>query len=266
MEPAYGTHMPSSVPWDLKMSAIDSNGQASAWSQWESLCSWALGNWPIKCFVKNLRVGLEVCHLVEWCAEVVRHIQGRGYRDHPIWGRRKYEEENPWGSGGHKNSCRKETGFPRGFFPKSPHFGLQCFLRSLGVPLWTRKLLPLLPSSIVPPDILVILLMVCRAGPVMLSKSYPQPTTPLPCASFICLPSSLGLWSWQENLWNRHSWMALHAGQGKRGLFPWLKSSNQFREKYHMKSKYYRLGQARVFLYNHADMQGFTALLHPWCQ
>lgn len=117
MEPAYGTHMPSSVPWDLKMSAIDSNGQASAWSQWESLCSWALGNWPIKCFVKNLRVGLEVCHLVEWCAEVVRHIQGRGYRDHPIWGRRKYEEENPWGSGGHKNSCRKETGFPRGFFP-----------------------------------------------------------------------------------------------------------------------------------------------------
>lgn len=45
-----------------------------------------------------------------------------------------------------------------------------------------------------------------------------------------------------------------------------LKSSNQFREKYHMKSKYYHLGQARVFLYNHADMQGFTALPLPWCQ
>lgn len=57
--------------------------------------------------------------------------------------------------------------------------------------------------------------------------------------------------------------MALHSGQGKTGLFPWFKRSNQFREKYHTKSKYCRPSQARVFLYNHADMQGLQTCLSP---
>lgn len=57
--------------------------------------------------------------------------------------------------------------------------------------------------------------------------------------------------------------MALHSGQEKGGLFPWLKCSNQFREKYHMKSKYCCPGQARVFLYDHADMQGLQPRLSP---
>lgn len=36
----------------------------------------------------------------------------------------------------------------------------------------------------------------------------------------IYLPSPLRLLNWQGNIWNRHSWMALHAGQEKGGLFP----------------------------------------------
>lgn len=57
--------------------------------------------------------------------------------------------------------------------------------------------------------------------------------------------------------------MALHSGQGKAGLFPWLKCSNQFREKYHMKSKYCCPSQQRVFLHSHADMQGLQPCLSP---
>ena len=85
----------------------------------------------------------------------------------------------------------------------------------------------------------------------------------LPQPSLICLPSPLRLLNWQRDIWNRHSWMALPSRQGKAGLFPWLKCSNQFREKYHMKSKYCRPGQARVFLYNHADKQVLQPCLSP---
>lgn len=112
----------------------------------------------------------------------------------------------------------------------------------------------------------MILLVVWSAGPVTLFRYHRQcPRHSSPCkfdlSTFI--PEVIKLARKYMKLAFLNG-SPLWAGKGR--TISMLKTSNQFREKYHMKSKYYHLGQATVFLYSHADMQGFTALPLPWCR
>lgn len=127
-------------------------------------------------------------------------------------------------------------------------------------------LLSFLSSSILLLSVSLILLVVCITGPVLLFSYHLQWAT----HSSLCKFDISTFTTEVIKLARKYMKLAFLNGSScwarKGRAISMLKSSSQFREKYYMKSKYYSFGQARVFLYNHADMQGFTALPLPWCQ